>query len=215
MRMPVSDLCRLCEKRRPRRYCPGVHGDICAICCGEEREITVDCPLDCEYLAEARRHEKPPQLTPADIPNQDIRIPESFLREHEPLLIASARILFESAAQVPGAIDNDVREALESLIKTYRTLSSGLIYESRSSNPIAAGIQQLFEQQLANFRESLTQRAGMTVVRDAEVLGVLAFLQRLEIQNNNGRRRGRAFLDMLRGFLPPPEAVPASNLVLG
>lgn len=211
----VSDLCRICEKRRPRRYCAGVHGDICAICCGEQREITVDCPLDCEYLIEARRHEKIPELQPADMPNQDIRIPESFLREHEQLLMAAAGILFEAAVETQGAIDYDVREALESLIKTYKTLGAGLIYESRPTNPIAASIQRIFEERMRAIRDELTQRAGMTVVRDAEVLGILAFLQRLEIQHNNGKRRGRAFIDMLRSFLPPPRPATASNLVIG
>ena len=65
--------------------------------------MTVDCPLDCEYLIEARRHEKPPALRPEDIPNNDIRVTEQFLDEHNDLLIASAGALFAAAAQVPGA----------------------------------------------------------------------------------------------------------------
>ena len=51
--------CALCETRRPRRFCPGVRGDICTLCCGSEREVSVACPLDCEYLREAHKHEKP------------------------------------------------------------------------------------------------------------------------------------------------------------
>lgn len=207
------DLCRLCEKRRPRRYCPGVRGEICSQCCGAEREVTVECPFDCEYLAEARRHEKLPELTPAEIPNGDIRVTEGFLRDHEELLMVSARALFDAAMQIPGAIDFDVREALEALIKTYRTLQSGLVYESRPANPMAAGVQQLFERQVRAYRDAATQRAGMNVIRDADVLGVLVFLQRMEIQHNNGRRRGRAFLDLLRGFLPPSMGVGASQVV--
>ena len=42
----------------------------------------------------------------------------------------------------------------------------------------------------------------MHTVRDADVLGVLVFLQRLEMRYNNGRRRGRAFRDFLTGYLP-------------
>ncbi|MSV29886.1 MAG: hypothetical protein EXQ52_14235 [Bryobacterales bacterium] len=34
--------------------------------------------------------------------------------------------------------------------------------------------------------------------RDGDVLAILAFLQRLEIDQNNGRPRGRAFLNYLR-----------------
>jgi hypothetical protein len=209
----VPELCRICETRRPRRTCPGVGGDICSPCCGAEREITVDCPLDCEYLIEARRHEKAPELKPEDIPNGDIRVTEQFLDEHNDLLIASSGALFAAAAQVPGVIDYDVREALEALIKTYRTRESGLIYESRPPNPLAAGIQQFFEQQVREYREASVRQAGLTTIRDAEILGVLVFLQRMERQFNNGRRRGRAFLDFLRRFLPSRPATAASNIV--
>lgn len=207
----VPELCRICETRRPRRYCPGVHGDICSVCCGEEREQTVDCPFECEYLAEARRHEKPPEILPEDVPNKDIRVTESFLREHEPLLTIASRILFEASMQVPGTVDTDVREALEAMIKTHKTAESGLIYESRPANPLAAGVQQLFERQMQSYREAARQQTGVTVIRDAEVLGVLVFFQRLELQHNNGRRKGRSFLDLLRGFLPPPPSAIASN----
>lgn len=175
--------------------------------------MTVDCPLDCEYLIEARRHEKPPELRPEDIPNSDIRVPQQFLDDHHDLVIAAAGALFRAAAQVPGAIDYDVREALEALVKTYRTRESGLIYESRPANPLAAGIQQLFEQQVREYRAASARQAGLTTIRDTEILGVLVFLQRLERQCNNGRRRGRAFLDFLRRFLPSHAPPAASNLL--
>lgn len=209
--MPES--CRLCEKRRAKRWCPGVHGDICGPCCGEERENTVDCPLDCEFLIESRKHEKPPPPDISQVPNRDIRVTESFLREQQPLLAMSASFLFEGAMTVPGAVDIDLRDALEAMIKTRRTLSSGLIYESRPANPMAAGIQQIFEQRMEAWRAEVTQRAGMNVIRDADLLGVLAFLQRLEYSENNGRRRGRAFIQVLGGFLPPQQPDAASNLI--
>jgi hypothetical protein len=55
----------------------------------------------------------------------------------------------------------------------------------------------------------------MTRTREADVLGVLAFLQRMEIYHNNGRRRGRAFLDFLRSQTQPTHAAPpASPLIV-
>ena len=51
--------CHICDTRKPRRHCPGVNGEICSICCGNEREVSISCPLDCPYLVEARLHEKP------------------------------------------------------------------------------------------------------------------------------------------------------------
>src|SRR5580693_5104828 len=68
--------CAICQTRRPRRSCPGVHGDICAICCGAQREVTVSCPSTCEYLQEARKHEPSAEIDPATMGNPDIRVNE-------------------------------------------------------------------------------------------------------------------------------------------
>ncbi|MEN6608064.1 MAG: hypothetical protein ABFD60_12540 [Bryobacteraceae bacterium] len=211
--------CTICEKRRPRRFCPGVRGEICSLCCGTEREVTIDCPFDCEYLEDARLHERPPEIDPETVPNKDVRVSESFLREHEGLIAVCARGLFDAAATASGAIDFDVREALDALIRTYRTLDSGLIYQTTPTNPIAATIQRTFREIFDGYRKQLHERVGMETIRDADVLGVLVFLQHLEIGHNNGRRRGRAFLDFLRTSTPPPPAATQqggdSPLVIG
>ena len=49
--------CAICEKRPPKRYCPAKGEKICAICCGREREVTIDCPSDCPHLTAAHRYE--------------------------------------------------------------------------------------------------------------------------------------------------------------
>lgn len=213
--------CKICRERRPRRFCPGVRGDICSVCCGQEREVTVDCPLDCEYLLESRAHERLEEPDPAQFPNQDIRVTEGFLRDHEPLLLYLASMLMRISLDTSSAVDNDVREALDSLIRTYRTLQSGLVYESLPPNPIAATIHERVQAAVAELRQRMAQGGATTNVRDAEVLGVLAFLQRLEIQHNNGRRKGRAFVDFLsRYFVPPasgqnePAAGAPSSLII-
>src|SRR5688572_12130714 len=107
--------CAICKIRRPRRFCPGVHGDICTVCCGTEREVTVSCPLHCVYLQEARKHEKGPDINPDQFPHNDIRVSEHFLRDHETLLVYLARELLGAVLEIHGAVDNDVREALDAL----------------------------------------------------------------------------------------------------
>ena len=196
-------LCKICDSRKPRRYCPGVLGDICSICCGTEREVTVRCPLECPHLQESRRHEQPPIADEAAFPNRDIRVTEAFLRENEPILVFGAATLLQAAMETEGAVDSDVREALDSLVRTYRTLESGLYYESRPTNPIAANIMTRMQDEVRKFREEMARNTGMHQVRDADFLGIFAFLQRLGIQHNNGRRLGRAFLDFLRTYFQP------------
>ncbi len=180
-------------------------GDICPQCCGTGREITIDCPLDCEFLREARAHERSTPLTENDIPNRDIELKEDFIEKHErevmELSLALAR-----AMDREKAVDLDAREAIASLTQTYRTLQSGLIYESRPQNPYAAGIQERLTRAIEELRKSMAEEVGMQVLRDADVLATLVFLQRLEIQHNNGRQRGRAFFDFLRTYFPEPAA---------
>jgi hypothetical protein len=190
--------CKLCAIRRPRRFCPGVGGEICSVCCGTGREETVSCPLDCVYLREARAHEKPAIADPKQIPNLDIEVNDSFLRQNEALLAFLVGAVAEAGLGAAGAADYDVREALGALVRTYRTRQSGLYYETKPSNLIAAGIQGRMQKSIDDFRDAVSKRSGMTTLRDADVLGVLAFLERVEYQTNNGRRRGRAFLDFLR-----------------
>jgi hypothetical protein len=53
----------------------------------------------------------------------------------------------------------------------------------------------------------------MQTLRDVEILGSLVFLQRLELQHNNSRRRSRAFFDFLRTYFPAqgaPQAIVAT-----
>ena len=197
--------CKLCEKRKGRRPCPGVEGQICSQCCGPQREITIECPASCEYLKEARFHEQPPPVAEDQVPNPDIRLSEKFLRDTEPLVFTLA-VTLKRAMEVGDAVDFDAREALDAEIRTYRTMQTGLIYDTRAPNPYAAAIQQKLRVAVEQFSKELAEQRGMVTVRDADVLGVLVFLQRLEMRYNNGRRRGRAFRDFLTGYLPEAPA---------
>ena len=202
--------CKLCEKKRARRHCPGVEGEICPQCCGAERENSIACPATCEYLIEARFHEQPPAIPDDKIPNQDIRIGEQFLREREPLVFTLALALKRGMAG-SDAVDFDAREALDGLIRRYRAMQAGLIYDTRPSNTFAAAIQENLDGAVDELRKGLAKEGGKFTVADSDVLGVLVFLQRLELQYNNERRRGKAFRDFLTGYLPEPAAESAAE----
>ncbi len=148
-------------------------------------------------------HERPAPLTEKDIPNLDIELKENFIQEHEHEVMALS-LAMARAIEQERAVDLDAREAIESLVKTYRTLQAGLIYETRPQNRYAAGIQERLTKAIEELRKSIAEEAGMQMLRDTDVLATLVFLQRLEIQHNNGRRRGRAFFDFLRTYFPEP-----------
>src|SRR5581483_7578127 len=100
--------CAICQIRRPKRSCPGVGGAICSICCGQEREVSIACPLDCEYLQDARRHEKAAPLDPASLPHPEIQVTEGLLADNEEFLLFLGGKLGAAALEIPGAGDFDV-----------------------------------------------------------------------------------------------------------
>ncbi|MES1261476.1 MAG: hypothetical protein ABUS49_07050 [Acidobacteriota bacterium] len=218
--------CVICGIRKARRQCPGVQGQICAICCGREREESIDCPLGCEYLREAHKHERIEPLDPATLPNPDVRVPEEFVREHEWLLVLLSSAVADGALRASGTTDYDIRAGLEVLIDTYRSLQSGILYETKPANLFAANIQDAVQARVAEIRTRMASAPPEAVVSappmmlpDATVLAMLVFLQRLEYSNNNGRKRSRAFLDFLLqfhvpGLEPEESAEPREPLVI-
>jgi len=187
-----------------------VGGDICSQCCGTEREVSIDCPLDCEYLLEARKHEKFTEVDPKLIPNRDIRVTDEFMNEHDAFLDFLARTLLTATLNTAGANDNDLREALETMIRTYRTRQTGLIYESRPSNPVAGMIQQQALEEIGQFQEAEARQTGVHSLRDTDVLGVLVFLQRIAVHWDNKRPRGRSLISFLLERYGQPRPSPVA-----
>ena len=195
--------CAICNERKPRRHCLGVRGDICSICCGNERERSILCPSDCEYLREARRHERRAGITLESLPNADLQVTEEFLYEHRTLMALLGAAILAAAEEVEAAVDSDALEAIDGLVQSLRTLQSGLYYERLPDNPIARAI-------LLGIRESLKkieERAEAPPFRSTDILRMMVFFQRVALNSNNGRPKCRAFIDFLRDGLalePPP-----------
>jgi len=200
MAQPI--LCKICGKRRARRSCPAVNGDICAICCGTEREVSLSCPLHCEYLQEAHRREKPVPVDYSISVYPDVSVAASFVRDHEELLLFSVYSLVQAALRTQGSVDTDILAALKALIQTHRTLDSGLLYETRAENAIADSIQRSFSASLADYQKVREEREALSPVRNSEVIAILVFLYRIGLQNQNGKPKGRMFLDFLRQMTP-------------
>lgn len=164
--------------------------------------MSLSCPLECEYLQEAHEHEKPVPITEEQISYPEVEVTEEFIREHEELLLFSVYSLVQAALKTSGAIDADVMAALEALIQTQRTLRSGLVYETRAENTIAMAVQRAFSKSLSDYEKFRQEREGFSGVRTSDLLSILIFLHRLGQQNQNGRPRGRMYLDLLRDMAP-------------
>lgn len=195
--------CRLCEKRKPKRHCPAVSGEICTICCGEKREVTLSCPLDCPYLVESREREFVGRLSPATFPYKDIEVESHDLRENSGLLIVVGSALFEAADAEPGAYDSDVQAALDSLIRTQKTMESGIYYETQPDTVPARHLAAALREALEQFRDDEVEQAGFTRTRDKDVLTILVFLYRMALDRDNLKPRGRAFVSFLAEHFQP------------
>jgi len=202
--------CPICERRRGKRFCPGLavsrwsakgKGEtICAQCCGEQRELTIDCPADCNYLQAAHRYqgERPKPVKEPALPQ--VSISEEFLEEKSHLVAGLSVALVQAARATAAARDPDAVEALEALAQNYQTLDSGLYYEQAPAGPAA---QALFAA-LKVFLEQLgqqQQRMGASL-RPGDVLRAAVFLRRLAQLETNGRPLSRRFLEFLGRQVP-------------
>src|ERR1019366_9608238 len=123
--MSAATLCGICQKKKAKRYCPGVRKQICALCCGTEREVSVDCPFDCPYLRESRRYDFDKAERPASLPFPAVEVDDGFLAEHEQFVGVIGVHLLRSALANPQTTDKDLQGAIQSLVRTYESLVSG------------------------------------------------------------------------------------------
>ena len=205
--------CAICEKRKEKRFCLAIHGRICPQCCGEQREVTLDCPSDCVYLQQAREHEKPRSmrdLDPADLFVQ-VEVEDQFLYQHEHLLMGLTFALSKSVRADRSLNDTDLIAALTSLTKTWETLvNSGLHYESPIASPAQQAVAAEVQNMVKEYREAEQKHTGHTRLRDSDVLRALVFLLRMGLTRTSGRPKARAFVEFLFQQFPEPQSAIAA-----
>lgn len=195
--------CPICEKRKAARFCPAKGETICAVCCGTEREVTIDCPADCAYLVAAHRYENEHQRSiPADTPLLDEKIPQDIVYTHQQLMAALAFSIAKFCAVQPSAADTDVLAALQALAQTYKTLSFGIIYEKLPETPLPRELYAALTAFLAEIKKQQAERAASASLKDTEIFYLLVFLYRMGLLRTNGRSRSRRFIEFLRGQFP-------------
>jgi len=195
--------CPICEKRKAARYCPAKGDKICAVCCGTEREVTIDCPPDCAYLVAAHRYEDDHQRSiPADTPLLDEKIPQDIVYTHQQLMSALAFSVAKFCATQPGTTDPDVLAALAALAQSYKTLSSGIIYEKPPDAPLPRELYAALAAFLSEVKKQQAEQGSSASFKDSEVFYLLVFLYRMGLLRTNGRPRSRRFIEFLRGQFP-------------
>ncbi len=215
-RETVSVTCPICRKRKPKRFCPAKAETICAVCCGTEREVSIDCPSDCTYLVASRSYDLDRrEIDWSKVPFPETKIPASFVVAHEKLLLALSYAICLQARDDRLVVDADVLVALPALAETYRTLSSGLYYERPPDYRVQRELYEKLKAVVEDFKKAEVQQAGVSSTRDAEIRDAAVFLAQLGATRTNGRARSRAYLDFLRTQFKSEEfSKPASNILL-
>jgi len=195
--------CPICEKRKAERFCPAKGEKICAVCCGTEREVTIDCPSDCSYLISAHRYEDGHQRSiPADTPLLGEKIPQDIVYTHQQLMAALAFSIAKFCAVQPAAVDGDVLAAIQALAQTYKTLSSGIIYEKPPDTPLPRELYAALIAFITEVKKQQAERAGSAVLKDMDLFYLWVFLYRMGLLRTNGRPRSRGFIEFLRSQFP-------------
>jgi hypothetical protein len=201
--------CAICEIRKERRFCPAVHGRICPQCCGEQREVTLDCPSDCPYLLQAREHEKTrptDQIDPAALFLQ-VEVSDQFMYEREHLLMGLTYALAKAARADRSLNDQDLIAGLSALSQSYeRRVNSGLHYEQPLTSESRRRAASEIENMVKEYREAEKKHAGYSSLRDSDVLKALVFLVRLAHGRTSGRPKSRAFVEFLFAQFPEKES---------
>jgi hypothetical protein len=209
-------VCPICNKRKAKRQCPARADSICTICCGTEREVTIDCPSDCAHLVASRQND----LTRLEIdwdklPFAEVKFNRGFAEQNSALIYDLDHAICKFAAGYRELVDSDVLAALRTLAETYRTQSSGIIYEKPIDYRLQRELYESLKEAIAVFKKDMAERMGITTVRDSDVRDALIFLTQLCAIHENGRPKGRAYLDLIRAQFPKEEFQrSSSNIVL-
>jgi len=205
--------CAICNQRKEKRFCPAVHGRICPQCCGEQREVTLDCPSQCPYLQQAREHEKPRLVKDLDQAAlfPEVEFSDQFLYEREHLLAGMSYALAKGARADRALVDTDLIALLTAMAKTYGTLAnSGLHYESPITSVGQQAVAMEVQTMVKEYGEAEQKHFGYVRLRDADVMRALVFLLRTAHVRTSGRPKSRAFIDFLLAQFPDRQSAIAA-----
>jgi hypothetical protein len=197
-------ICPICEKRRAERYCPAKGEKICAIDCGTEREVTIDCPSDCAFLVAAHRweqsHLKP--LAEGDVPFPVVSFSSDLIHTRQATLSGLGYTVVIYAADQRSLADSDIFAAVQALAETRRTLLAGIYYEKAPEIPVAAGLYAALAKFIEEEKKHAAEHPEFPPLKDTEIFHLLVFFLRFGRLRSNGRPRTRAFLAFLRSQIP-------------
>jgi hypothetical protein len=196
-------ICPICNRHKAKRWCPAKSESICPTCCGREREVTIDCPSDCAYLAASRQFGNSKQeIDWSQVPFREERPSRHFVENHQPFILYVSFAIGRFASEHPSLVDSDAQASLQALAESYRTLSSGLYFERPPDYRLQRDLYDRIKETIEEYKRQEGRAGAIPSLRDSEIRDGLVFLSQLSVLRSNGRPKGRAFLDFLRSWFP-------------
>ena len=211
--MAQRPICSICGKRRAERFCPAKGERICAVCCATEREVRLDCPVDCPYLIAAHRYEQEHRqpLAPSEVPFANVQLSSDLLYKNEAFLSGLGYALLKFSAEHRDLADGDIFTALEALAETYRTLVSGIYYEKPPNAPSGQRALRRSRQFHTGLQETGKLAEGLHCAEGQRHFP-LARLSGASLPLEHQRPSARAHLPRTPSRPIPAAGTPASNL---
>jgi hypothetical protein len=211
----MSTHCPLCEGRKAKRFCPAKATQICPVCCGEKREREITCPADCVYLQSGREYETERLAKRSPSLARTPRLWEpAFLQRYYGITLSIWNILSEQRGRLVEIVDQDVQLALEGLLKTYRTLDSGIYYDHAPASYCAKSIYEAVKTYMDKTHSSLDESVPRLKV--SEIRDCLQLQQELFDAIALPRPKSRAFLDHIQSNVSqglPPQSQQSSIII--
>ena len=160
--------CVVCDQRKGKRSCPAKNSMICAQCCGEKRILEINCPESCEYLKIGRNHEaevERSRLRPSDPITQQLYT--RVIGQFQGIISHLEYVLARERQTSRDLTDDAVAEALDLILKTYRTEENGIIYESVSSNLRVDIVRRHLKEVMDSYRKPTETREEFIQLQDA------------------------------------------------
>jgi len=202
--------CILCDKRKPKRYCPAKRTSICTVCCGEKRGVEINCPLDCQYYVEGQKQHQQ-KMMQQRIKKEGARsyVRRAELYKHNPELFAYLEKGFVDIFRADKSLTNkDLVSGLDLAMKTLETEKKGLLYQHQSGNQYADEISNHVLSIVSHFKDD-PEIGPNRITIDFGIMVVKEFLDEATFYMDNDVNPRGYLIHLMRYH--PEEKIPAQS----
>jgi len=202
--------CILCDKRKPKRYCPAKRASICTVCCGEKRGVEINCPLDCQYYVEAQKqHQQKMMQQRIKKEGAGSYVRRAELYKHNPELFAYLEKGFVDIFRADKSLTNkDLVSGLDLAMKTLETEKKGLLYQHQSGNQYADEISNHVLSIVSHFKDD-PEIGPNRITIDFGIMVVKEFLDEATFYMDNDVNPRGYLIHLMRYH--PEEKIPAQS----